>query len=105
MLGFFASTGYVLVSGILFAVAWAVSANLPPGNGPAAYGIATLLYLALSVAVVWAPLKIGAHPHQRLPMGALEDEAAAPGGTKKKLRPRRSLAGSPAQIGVASFTN
>jgi ABC-2 type transport system permease protein len=62
ILGFFATTGYMMLSGILFAVAWMVATNLPGDNGPGiAYGGATLLYLALSGCAALIPLTLGAH--------------------------------------------
>jgi len=61
VLGFFASTGYIIVSGILFAASWLIATNFPQDNGPAiAYGTATLIYAAISALAVWAPLHFGA---------------------------------------------
>ncbi len=61
VLGFFASTAYIMVSGILFAAAWVVASNLPPGSATiAAYGVATFFYLVISACAIWAPISLGA---------------------------------------------
>ena len=61
VLGFFASTAYVVVSGILFAVGWLVATNLPDGNLPAVvYGCVILAYLSLSALTVYIPIVVGA---------------------------------------------
>jgi ABC-2 type transport system permease protein len=61
VLGFFASVGYVAVSGILFATAWLVALNLPPASEPTAlYAGAAILYLAISAIAVAAPIRLGA---------------------------------------------
>ncbi|HLJ57363.1 MAG TPA: hypothetical protein VKT77_20160 [Chthonomonadaceae bacterium] len=59
--GFFASTGYVLATGVVFATAWLVSLRLPPGTGPGtAFAVAVIFYLAVSAIAVWAPIGLGA---------------------------------------------
>lgn len=61
ILGFFASAGYVTVSGILFVVGWLVAINYPTGNGPVlVYGVASTLYLVMSVCAAYLPLMLGA---------------------------------------------
>jgi len=61
ILGFFAATGYMVVSGILFAVAWIVAANLPVGTAPGiVYGAFAVIYLGISACAVIFPLLLGA---------------------------------------------
>lgn len=61
VLGFFVTTGYVVVSGILFAAAWLITSADPSGPwAGAAYGVALTVYLVLSTCAAWIPLSLGA---------------------------------------------
>jgi hypothetical protein len=61
ILGFFASIGYVIATGLIYGVAYLVT--LQPDTGkefPIAFGFAALLHLGLTLSSVLFPLAIGA---------------------------------------------
>lgn len=58
ILGFFASTGYIVIAGTIFGTAWLLAANSVDAR--IVYGAAAALYAALTVGVALLPGAIGA---------------------------------------------
>lgn len=68
ILGFFASSAYIIVSGLLFFIAWLINMQtlIPSSSYWILYLVATCLFLGLTLFCIFFPLRLGAERLKRV---------------------------------------